>query len=119
MWTLLTIRTTRWTRMAARSIVCPACHPYSSYELRKSVFVLGHLGRRRRRAGVGAQSRYWHDARTLLSARLGGGRSLEFHARGERPLVFLDQGRAGANALRHVPRPRAARRVHAARRRPD
>src|ERR1700722_14237798 len=101
MWTLLTICTTRWTWMAARSIVCPACHPDSSYELRKSLFVLGCLGRRRRRAGVCTQSRHWLDARTLVSARLGGVRSLEFHTRGERSLVFLDQGCAGADSLRH------------------
>ena len=78
-----------------------------------------HAGRRCRRPRFRAQSRHWLDARTLVSARLGGGRSVEFHARRERPLVFLDQGRAGADALRDVPRPRAVRRVHAARRRPD
>jgi hypothetical protein len=45
MWTLLSIHTTRWTWMPARSIVCPACHTHSSHEFRKSFFVVGRAWR--------------------------------------------------------------------------
>ncbi|MDR9161009.1 hypothetical protein FEP45_06091 [Burkholderia multivorans] len=74
--------------------------------------------RRRSDSRFGAEPRDFDDARTLVPAAVDLGRSIELHARGERPLVFLDQGSAGADALRDVPRPRAIRGVHAARRRP-
>ena len=70
--------------------------------------------RRCRHPRFGAEPGDRLDARTLVPAGLGVWGSIEFHESGERSLVLFDQGRAGADALRDVPRSRAVRRVHAA-----